>query len=318
MAGKLIIFLILVTVSLVTPVFAVDCADGYSDNGNGVCIATCAPGYRVENVGDPCTQITGTDPIYTDTTHTVIYGETSGDNVKTCPPAPADNPCTEIRIPASISHTTRLNCLCDNMINRFEYGQGRTNYGLSVATHGTASTACYYRCYHDECYYGAKYCVNGVQFITCDAGFYSVMGNEYMEGEMASIGCMPVGINYYSPDGDLNRYPCPDGTITTGYGDGAKSIDDCKPYKTLNIGNDNQIMMTSVKQTNPTLAILYNGDVFYAAATTLPHTNTMHFLLNDTVYSVVNPLDQFEHVIYPATARYHPYGDDDYEVIVVP
>lgn len=321
MLGRLFVFVILI---LLIPAysFAVDCADGYTENNNGLCVATCSPGYRVENAGEPCTQITGSVPIYTDTTHTVIYGETSGDNVKTCPAATVDHPCqqTQLHIPASVSHNGITRCICDSMVNRFEYNQGASNHYLphTLATHGTAQTSCYYGCYNGECYYGATYCINSVKILTCDAGFYSVMGSQRIAGEMSVFGCMPVGVNYYSPDGDLDRYPCPENTVTAGYGENASGVDDCKPYKILHTGNVST-MMISTKETSPSLVIKTGNDLFYGATTTLTRTNTIKIRLPDNnVYSVVNPLDQFEHAIIPSTTRFHPFGPDDYEVIIVP
>ena len=147
---------------------------------------------------------------------------------------------------------------------------------------------------------------------SCDAGFYAQKTKTGYSGRY--FPCSPVGTEYYSPDGDLARYPCPTGTMTCGYGDCADSIDDCVPYKILHI-DDLAIRVAASKYTTPALNIkMPDGNVFYGYTVVGDFSPALNFRApSGSVYSVINPLDEFERVLIPAYYVWPAYTE-----IVIP
>lgn len=286
---------------------AVTCPDGYSViDDSGLCKVECPDGWYVKNAGEPCAQITGSTPYYV-AKHTVVYGETSGNNVKKCPSPDMEkndviaNPT--MMIPETLDHSSINQCILSRLRVRYTTEEG---YSPSQISHGVLLAPCYYTTGDDgNAIYDDRRkdpvtgetrmgCVGGSAVISCDAGYYAhctSTGNGPYD-----MGCQPVGYNYYSPDGDLTRYPCPAGTMTCGYGDCADSIEDCVPYKTLHVGNDVSLVMATEKYVSPSLAIMDDDNVVYYAQTTNKKIPGMHVRLLGTdniEYTVINPLEQF-------------------------
>lgn len=319
---------------VVMPANADDCPDGYSIiDDSGLCKIECPDGYRVVNAGEKCAQIIGNTPYYA-AKHTVMYGETSGDNVKKCPePDPNANDVPSgsyVRMPSSLNHSSITLCGIDIKNIRYTTEDGDAPSDIS---HGVLRAPCYYTTGDDgHAIYDKRRrdpvtgesrrgCVGGTVVISCDAGYYAQC--TYTGGGAYEMGCEPVGYNYYSPDGDLKRYPCPDGTMTCGYGDCADSIDDCVPYKTLHIGEDTILVMGTEKYMSPSLVVRVDNTNYYAQSTTenisSPH---LRFMGDDGIkHTVINPLEQFKTVVRSFSGNYSQYcenGEQTYTHIIIP
>ncbi len=309
------------------------CPDGYSNSEDAAgghvditsCVAECAAGYYVPSPGEPCTEITGSVPYYT-AAHTVTYGDTSGDNYKKCPDvAPGDTWYTWIDIPDVKGHTTVNSCLRHNVRLRHTYDpkQPSCRNGICIAqqtTHGIVNNPCYYtsgdngNAVYDNNVLTSDQtgCVGGSSLISCDAGFYAPV--KIWNGAGPYQSCQPVGNGYWSPDGDLARYPCPDGTMTIGYGVGAANVNDCVPYKNLHIG-DMTLQMSSTKYTTPALHIqLPDGNKYYGYMISGARDGTLNIGLPGGQYGVINPLDQFMHTMHPGDG----YSVPPFEIIEIP
>ena len=96
--------------------------------------------------------------------------------------------------------------------------------------------------------------------ISCRDGYY--LAESYDQS------CSPVGAGYYRIGHSVlygnhsDRYACPDGLTTIGYGFGANEEADCG--RVLNIG-DKKIYLRSARKTLPSLNVNINGDVFYGS-----------------------------------------------------
>lgn len=282
-----------------------ECTDGYSMNDAGGCVAECAPGYYVATAGTPCVKITGSLPIYTDTLHVVKYGETSGDNVKHCPRG--DDMCHDVTIPSSLVHDNINNCVCSRGGVRYTISGDDIRWHNWNSTHGIGQQSCYYTTGTDgNAIYDnqqrdpttgekRKACVGSATLDWCDAGYWS---DKKHDGEsLQNFPCLPVGAGYYSPDGDLERYACPDGTATCGYGDWAASVSDCVPYKTLKIAGDYpDIMLISREQVDARLHVrMPDGALYHGILTNGARSGHIAVRMSDgAVMSLVNPLEQFE------------------------
>ncbi len=308
------------------------CPDGYSNSEDAAgghvditsCVAECAAGYYVPSPGEPCTEITGSVPYYT-AAHTVAYGDTSGDNYKKCPAPAPNSPGGYIFIPNTIanSHTNIKYCLRNPVPMRYTYNPD-TQYcenGICApkqTTHGILENPCYYTSgddgnaiYDDNRPNDRWGCVGGATLLSCDAGFWAPVS--HISGSGHFLSCQPVGTDYWSPDGDLARYPCPDGTMTIGYGVGAANVNDCVPYKNLHIG-DMTLQMSSTKYTTPALHIqLPDGNKYYGYMISGARDGTLNIGLPGGQYGVINPLDQFEHALAPGWGV-----ASGFDIIVIP
>ncbi|MBE6457763.1 MAG: hypothetical protein E7011_03090 [Alphaproteobacteria bacterium] len=323
-----ILMFVLVLGTCTSNAFA-DCADGYSIiDDSGLCKTVCEAGYFVSTAGQPCKQIPDSIGAYYSETHTVVYGEQSGNNLKRCPSSPACIGIIDYPSNAKIgAHDSITKCYCSKILTRISvwpYKPPSENYNGARLTnsHGTGYTACYYISGTDgNAVYGPESlngqgCINGLQLVTCDAGFYDVRNGKWVAGYVPYQSCQPVGYGYWSPDGDLARYPCPAGTQTCGYGNCADDISDCVATRTLYAGTDVAITLYPYKNTTPALNIKTSDDnrVWYADMTTRIQNGTLQIKTdNDVQYSVVNPLDKF----YKYTGS-SLYGDTNMEIFVLP
>lgn len=304
----------------------VTCASGYALNDDGQCVAHCLAGWYVADAGQPCVEIKRGSPYYS-AAHDVVYGDTSGDNYKKCPDPDPNTPGGYVFINSAgvdynrqtdIRHCFRT----DVPVRYFEnvnrrYCDGNGNCIHQMTTHGVVNNPCPYQ-YGDDgtAVYGEgeEYpCYGGsTNMKSCDAGFYAQKTKTGYSGRY--FPCSPVGTEYYSPNGDLARYPCPTGTMTCGYGDCADSIDDCVPYKILHI-DDLAIRVAASKYTTPALNIkMPDGNVFYGYTVVGDFSPALKFRApSGGVYSVINPLDEFERVLIPAYNAWPAYTE-----IVIP
>lgn len=312
----------LVGMVLIPGAWAASCADGYSLGANGVCQTQCAPGYYVAVAGEPCKKITGDIPLYTDTAHTVNWGETSGANVKTCPPVHPDTPHTPgqpLYIPTGYNHDNITQCIYLGIYQRYSYNPNRQScYGAAaclpqMATHGVVENPCYYEksvdgygLYTNESKEG---CVGSSRILTCDAGYWAPSRYSPTSGRM--LACQPVGMDYWSPDGDLDRYPCAAGTITCGWGDCAAAATDCRPYVSLVTDTDTRIKLRSTRDTQPALRLVMpDGQSYWGQMAADAFSNAIGVGVNNETWHVVNPLDQFEKI--PANTIIYPGLDSLY------
>ncbi len=287
MSHKGIFFIILVAHCAA---FADDCPTGYSVlDDSGLCKIQCNAGYYVATAGGTCEPLNWVQ--YYIGANTVTYGEVS--RPIQCP--------DDGFIPSAWNnggHSSISRCI-------------KTIYGLrfvmhnkycsspNYSTHGTGIAPCYWRCNQDnECGYNAPDpngnpmgCVGGSELKTCDAGYYATIVSN---GEgLQNHPCVPVGMGYYSPDGDLNRYACPENTVTCGRGDCAASVSDCVPYKTLHIG-EIEIKMPSRQYTTPSLAAAHpDGNVYYAQSSARNIAHGLKVKYNNQTYSIINAEDDF-------------------------
>ncbi len=178
-------------------------------------------------------------------------------------------------------------------------------HGCIWLTHGTGSAPCYYTTGADG---AAIYdnqiidpvtgehrwgCVGGSVLTECDAGYYApYLGTG---SGLQHHPCNPVGTAYWSPDKDLNRYECPAGTATCGFGECADSADDCLPYKTMKIDGHGDILLWSVKRSQKALAVMFpDGSVYYGMMTPVAQPRGLHVQSTDgKVYTVLSPADSF-------------------------
>ncbi len=308
------------------------CPDGYSNSedttGGHVditsCVAECAAGYYVPSPGEPCTQITGSVPYYT-AAHTVTYGDTSGDNYKKCP---APDPNTKggnvwVSGSAETRHKTIKSCFRSDTQIRYtddpsrKYCYGGICIGI-MATHGISANPCYYYDGDDgNANYGGpngETCVGSSHLISCDAGYWAPIGS-FAHQNSGFNPCQPVDVGYYSPDGDLARYPCPDGTMSTGFGDGAANISDCNiPARKLHVGENLTLYLANTKSSTPALHLaMPNGDTYYGLMQPGMVTGRLNIQMPDRIYSVINPLDNLERIINPGGANQPPF-----EIIITP
>ncbi len=112
-----------------------------------------------------------------------------------------------------------------------------------------------------SCHCADGYMLNtdtGMCTAECGAGFYLPTN---------ANACIEVGAGYYSPNGDSERYKCPDYLTTTGSGIGADEYSDCG--RTLHIGNET-LRMRSVRKTTPSLNVKIGNAVYYGDMTLVP------------------------------------------------
>lgn len=106
---------------------------------------------------------------------------------------------------------------------------------------------------------------------TCSAGEYWYETN-----------CVNVGAGYYSADGDVNRYKCPQGLTTIGFGLGADEIGDCGHI--LHVG-EHKIYLRSIKNTTPSIYFMFDDQIFYGSMSEQP-IGIMRIMYNDKEYTV--------------------------------
>ncbi|MBP3397688.1 MAG: hypothetical protein J6K82_02050 [Alphaproteobacteria bacterium] len=292
------------------------CVDGYYLNDTGTeCITVCEPGYYVKNVGEVCQELpTGYSAYYyTDTAHVVTYGETSDKYLKQCPRT-ADGRQGHV---SSYGATTIENCLL--MMSNLRYlvlGQSCPDDGSvcqyfkktsmnHAPTHGMIQAPCYYLSGDDgdaiyaemPGYADGGRCVGGSILTSCDSGFYAEIEMSSSVGP-SRLPCVPVGVGYYSPHGDIKRYECPSGTATCGYGECADDVSDCVQYKTLKMSNNLSLIASSVKYTTPALTLKSGDSLYFVQAYSGWVANTLHVLQDGVLYSLINPLDKFTQRTY--------------------
>ena len=297
-----------------------DCATGYTWNTTTAqCEITCNPGYYVATAGGECVPLS-IGSYYIDTAHTVAYGDVTPESVKKTCPCDADGKCGSFHwVFDDGGHNSIKHCWLFRDGIRFvgDVNQAdgiNTMYAYRFAnsspTHGTGHAPCYYysgddgsAIYSDSSSDG---CVGSSTLRTCDAGYWT---DTITTGDaLQKHPCNPVGTGFYSPDGDLNRYPCPDGTISGGFGDAADDISDCVPYKTLHISDDVEIQMPTVPRSEHNLIILMNGVKYYGKTTTAYVYNRMHFQTETgEIYTLINPLDEFKTATSNNTPPYTYY-----------
>ncbi|MBR1380762.1 MAG: hypothetical protein IJ560_04230, partial [Alphaproteobacteria bacterium] len=212
---------------------AATCDAGYTmDETDGLCKITCSPGYYVKSPGDKCIAINNNYSIaYVDSEHTVIYGETSGDNVKSCPNTikysdmfiafNAWNP------PADL-HTSIEGCRILLYGPDDGFGQYKLSCEYNPAT-GDYDKSC------GESYSDTRTCIAGYKYLgsnrtdTCKAmsqGYCKISCGDSVYGCM-NHRCTVVGYGRYSPSDELGWYNCPNGTYTTT--ETAAAASDCTP-----------------------------------------------------------------------------------------
>lgn len=192
--------------------------------------------------------------------------------------------------------------------------------GYGLITHGTLTAPCYYN-HTDEngnaIYNGARYdpitgearrgCTGNSIITSCDAGYWT----PYPQNQDVAAydnACVPVGTGYWSPDGDLLRYPCPDGTVSGGYGTAADAESDCVLYKTLNTSTGLKLELRPYKISSPALHVeMQDGSMWYGELATFSVAASALRLRNaDGIeYFVINPLDKFN--IYVNQMGYQYY-----------
>ncbi len=303
-------------------------SNGYGNSGDDAenhagptsCTTQCDAGYYVPDVGDACTKIQGTIPYYAEA-HSVAYGDTSGDNYKKCPD-PAKNSAGG-KVSNSI-HTHVKYCLREAVPQQYVYDPTSAQYchdGICIhtqTTHGLGHSPCYYtsgedgNAIYDDTPRPSFYrCVGNAVLDSCDAGYWAPL--KMYGGGVHFLPCQPVETGYYSPDGDLNRYPCPDGTMTVGFGDGAATAADCVPMRKLHMG-DKTVPLAARKYSRPALATqMSDGSRYYGYMIAGTQSGTMNAQLPTGTYSLISPLDQFERTMHPGGAGISPF-----EIYIVP
>lgn len=290
-------------------VYAADCADGYSVvDSSGLCKAYCGPGYWIETPGEACKKVkTGTSAPahYVDTAHYVAYGDVTPDSIyKQCPHPGTDKVYLDGPfISPTIELANNVN-LCYVTVSKLRFqasdkgGTCPTNDSggrATCPTHGTIQANCYYESGADgSAVYGNNSvyrCVGNSYLETCDAGFYASVR---VAGMPQDHPCDPVGTGYYSPAGDLDRYPCPANTASCGYGDCAASASDCVAYKTLNVGGNISIVMSQAYRSSPSLAVRGDdGVVWYAQTAPGTKSGFLSLSYGGNTWRVINPLERF-------------------------
>lgn len=163
----------------------------------------------------------------------------------------------------------------------------------------------------------------------CDGGYWAPNAIEYyglyvvaLEGfqEIINGTCVPVDANHYSPnwviedmaslsfaEAGLERYACPSGTSTTGYGTGADSADDCRigcddgyayydgqclplcggGISHLHIGNDVSIPLFADRHTTPALNVMFNDQICFINVAIGTESGTLNINHQGTLYHAV-------------------------------
>ena len=308
------ILLALIFIMATNAAFGADCVNGYTPDTNGECVTHCEPAYYVPTPGAACTHVAIYDSYYVDTAHTVKYGETSTHLLKQCP-ATADG--RRGYIPSDTTGSSIAHCFIQMHDVRYTAADrgdcvagGATS--CDYETHGVASAPCYYTTGPDGSAIYDKQtrdpvtgewrwnCVGATKLISCDAGWYDPYDGALMPNTPTRYApCQPVGADHYSPDGDLNRYPCPEKTATCGYGDCAKSVEDCKPYKTIMTSTGVSLMMQPDQRTTPTLVVqMPDGSKWYGQSDAGARNNHINIEYFGTPYALVNPMDLFTETSY--------------------
>ncbi len=167
----------------------------------------------------------------------------------------------------------------------------------------------------------SEYYIQDIQPIACGGGYYFV-GNsdsedlpviETIQDTVGNI-CIPVETGYWSPPTDLEgeemgleRYACPSGTSTTGYGTGADSADDCRigcddgyayydgqclplcggGISHLHIGNDVSIPLFADRHTTPALNVMFNDQICFINVAIGTESGTLNINHQGTLYHAV-------------------------------
>jgi hypothetical protein len=264
--------------------FADECPDGYAIlDDSGLCKIECAAGYYIATAGATCTKLTSR--YHYIGAHMVIYGEVS-EPIK----CPTDG--------VTARHSDVY--FCHKWVSDLRYTSTNSNcLAYNYSTHGTGSAYCYWRCdSFGVCGYdrldnagNPLECVGNHEIQTCDAGYYArIVAND---DALQNTPCVPVGMGYYSPDGDLNRYACPENTVTCGRGTCAASVDDCVSYKTLHVG-ETEIKMPSRRYTTPSLvAQMPDGNLYYAQSSARDIAHGLKIRYNNQTYTILNAEDDF-------------------------
>lgn len=118
--------------------------------------------------------------------------------------------------------------------------------------------------------------------VSCSYGMY-----------LSDMTCVNVGAGYYSPDGDINRYACPNSLTTIGFGLGADNVNDCGYV--LRLGTS-KLYLSNTQKTHPALAIRIGNNVYYANITPVltggaKYTSAesklrLHALVGDIEYTI--------------------------------
>lgn len=74
--------------------------------------------------------------------------------------------------------------------------------------------------------------------------------------------CVQVGAGYYSANGSLDIFKCPDGETTIGFGTGADEAGDCGVI--MHVGDANLYLRSDKKTSAPALNVLRGGKRYYA------------------------------------------------------
>jgi len=288
-----------------------ECPDGYTFTNTNRCEITCQAGYYVASAGEQCRKITDIYT-YTDQPHTITYGETSDAFLKKCPRT-ADGYYGWI--PPSIGINDSINiCILDKNNLRMTEKDQSYDGGICTTdsigsctwlTHGTGGAPCYYTTGPDGAAIydnrridpatgeSRRACVGGSSLTACDAGYYApyISSGDGLQQHP----CNPVGTSYWSPDGDLNRYECPTGTATCGFGECADSADDCLPYKTLKISGHGDVLLFPIKRSEHSLAVRDgNGTIYYGMTTPAAQPHGVHIKYPDgTIRTLLSPTDSF-------------------------
>lgn len=303
------LIIICLTVGICGHALCAECPAGYTQTDAGNCTITCQPGYFVEFPGAKCTKITE-GSTYTDAPHTLSYGETSATFLKKCPRS-ADG--SSAYIPDAHMHNSVSFCLTHatniRMSQQDRYGRNNCNtsdiHSCVWLTHGVGSAACYYTTGTDGAAIydnqktdpatgeSRRACTGSSALSECDAGYYAPYlhtgdGLQYHP-------CNPVGTAYWSPDKDLNRYECPAGTATCGFGECADSADDCLPYKRLAMDGHGDILLWQVRRSEKSLAVKYpDGKIYYGMITPVAQAHGLNIAHPDgKTYTVLSPTDSF-------------------------
>lgn len=289
---------------------ATGCVDGYTLTDDFYCKITCQPGYYVATPGGQCIRITERTT-YTDAPHTIAYGETSDAFLKKCPKSASGG--LNVYIPDVWLHSSITYCtdwvenLRMSQKDRYESVNCDTAniYSCYWKTHGVGAAQCYYTTGTDgSAIYdnqrtdpvtgeGRRECVGGSYLYECDAGYYAPY--QSTGDALQHHPCNPVGTAYWSPAKDINRYECPVGTATCGFGECADSADDCLPYKTLKISGHGDILLWSEPRSEKSLAVMYpDGTIYYGMMTPAAQPRGLHIKYPDgKIYTVLSPTDSF-------------------------
>ena len=306
--AKLLAFLSFLIAPAIVHAAECDNKPGYYVNDAGECVTHCNPGYYVPTPGAQCTRVTQPGNHYVDTAHDVKYGETSTNMLKQCP-STADGRIGFIP-DSTLSWIGTSIDSCILFVSGLSFSRSNCVANPSVVTectyetHGVGTAPCYYTTgddgaaiydnRHTDPATGASrnICVGGSTLTACDAGWYASV-IESPRG-LQHHPCAPVGTGYWSPAGDLKRYPCPANTATCGWGDCAASADDCKPYRTLHTSTGVELMLQPRQRMSPALAVRMPDDtVWYSLSDAGARDDHVNIEYNGAPHALVNPLDLF-------------------------